>query len=285
MSEAKAKELIDKADKKLKSWLSFGGNKYEDAEELYTKAANQLKVAKQWDAAGAAFEKSAQCHVKLQSPHDAASSYQDAALCYKKTNTQQAVMLYKEVVSIHIDLGRFTTAAKVQKEIGELYEAEGDNEKASEAYQTAADYYQAEENNSTANQMLLKVAGIAATIKDFKRAVEIYDMVAIASLESNLLKFSVKDYLLRSGLCRLATGEIGAVVNALERYEGMDATFAGSREGKLLRDLTTAFEALDEEAFTEKVREFDEISRLDAQKTSLLLEIKNQIKAQQEDIT
>ena len=47
MSEAKAKELIDKADKKLKSWLSFGGNKYEDAEELYTKAANQLKVAKQ----------------------------------------------------------------------------------------------------------------------------------------------------------------------------------------------------------------------------------------------
>ena len=132
---------------------------------------------------------------------------------------------------------------------------------------------------------LLKVAGIAATIKDFKRAVEIYDMVAIASLESNLLKFSVKDYLLRSGLCRLATGEIGAVVNALERYEGMDATFAGSREGKLLRDLTTAFEALDEEAFTEKVREFDEISRLDAQKTSLLLEVKNKIKASQEDIT
>ena len=67
--------------------------------------------------------------------------------------------MYKEVVSIHIDLGRFTTAAKMQKEIGELYEADADSEKAIEAFQTAADYYQAEENHSTANQMLLKVEG------------------------------------------------------------------------------------------------------------------------------
>lgn len=282
----KAAELIAKADKKLTSWFaSFSGSKYEDAEELYSKAANQLKVAKQWEAAGAAFEKAAQCHLKLQSPHDAASSYQDAGLCYKKTNTQQAVLLYKEVVSIHIDLGRFTTAAKVQKEIGELYEAEGDNAKAIEAFQTAADYYQAEENNSTANQMLLRVAGLAAGAKDYKRAIEIYEQVAIASLESNLLKFSVKGYLLLAGLCRLATGEIGAALNALERYEGMDATFAGSREGALLRDVVTAFEAYDEDTFTEKVRAYDEISRLDAQKTSLLLEIKNQMKDHAEDIT
>jgi len=133
--------------------------------------------------------------------------------------------------------------------------------------------------------MLLKVAGLAATAQDYKRAIEIYEQVAIASLESNLLKFSVKDYLLRAGLCRLATGEIGAAVNALERYNGMDATFAGSREGTLLRDVTTATEQMDEDVFTLKVREYDEISRLDGQKTSLLLEVKNQIKNSVEDIT
>ena len=44
----KAAELIAKADKKLTSWFaSLSGSKYEDAEELYSKAANQLKVAKQ----------------------------------------------------------------------------------------------------------------------------------------------------------------------------------------------------------------------------------------------
>ena len=129
----------------------------------------------------------------------------------------EAVLLYKEVVSIHIDMGKFNMAAKIQKEIGELYEAEADNEKAIEAYQTSADYHLAEENNSHANQMLLKVAQLAAQAQDYKRAVEIYERVAITSLESNLLKFSAKDYLMRAGLCRLATGELGSVVNALER--------------------------------------------------------------------
>lgn len=285
-AEEKALELIAKGDKKLTSmFASLFGNKYEDAEVLYSKAANQLKVAKSWEAAGSAFEKSAQCHLKMESPHDAATAYQNAALCYKKTNAAQAVLLYKEVVSIHIDLGRFNSAAKVQKEIGELYEAEGDLAQAMDAFQTAADYYQAEESNSTANQMLLKVAGLAAMAKEYKRAVEIYEQVAIASLDSNLLKFSVKGYLLRAGLCRLATGEVGAAVHALERYEGLDATFGQTREGALLRDLVSAFENIDEDLFTDKVREFDEISRLDPQTTTLLLEIKTRIKASAVDIT
>ena len=45
--EAKAHELVKAADKKLTSWFaSFTGSKYEDAEEIYKKAANQFKVAK-----------------------------------------------------------------------------------------------------------------------------------------------------------------------------------------------------------------------------------------------
>ena len=43
----KARDLIAKAEKKEKSWFAaMSGSKWEDAEELYTKAANQLKVAK-----------------------------------------------------------------------------------------------------------------------------------------------------------------------------------------------------------------------------------------------
>ena len=57
------------------------------------------------------------------------------------------------------------------------------------------------------------------------------------------------------------------------------------REGELLRALVGAFEGLDEDTFTEKVRAYDEISRLDAQKTSLLLAIKEKIKDQAVDIT
>lgn len=47
MSEREAQELVAKADKKAtsSSWF-FGGNKYEEAAELYTKAANIFKMAK-----------------------------------------------------------------------------------------------------------------------------------------------------------------------------------------------------------------------------------------------
>ena len=135
------------------------------------------------------------------------------------------------------------------------------------AYEEAAEYYNAEESKSQANQILLKVASLAADASNYTRAIEIYEQVwetdcvseclphcmqvVIASLESNLLRFSVKGYLLSAGMCRLASGEIGAALNALERYEGMDASFSTTREGQFLRSLVSAYEAMDEEQFTE----------------------------------
>jgi len=154
-----------------------------------------------------------------------------------------------------------------------------------EAYQKAADHYLQEDSQSTANQMLLKVAGLAAGAQDYAHAIELYERVAIASLDNNLLRFSAKGYLLAAGICRLATGEIGAAVNALERYEGMDASFNTTREGQFLRQIVTAYEALDEDMFTEHVRAYDEVSRLSPQHTTLLLEVKKKIKDATDDIT
>lgn len=46
MSELEAYSLLEKAEKKAKSNSWFSGNKFEEASELYTKAANMLKVAR-----------------------------------------------------------------------------------------------------------------------------------------------------------------------------------------------------------------------------------------------
>ena len=45
---ARASELMKKADKKLTGFGLFGGfgNRYEDAAEMYERAANQFKLAK-----------------------------------------------------------------------------------------------------------------------------------------------------------------------------------------------------------------------------------------------
>jgi hypothetical protein len=46
-NESRARALVDKAEKKLASWSLFSsGSKYEDASEMYAKAANMFKVSK-----------------------------------------------------------------------------------------------------------------------------------------------------------------------------------------------------------------------------------------------
>ena len=43
--DSKAHDLVAKAEKKMSSWSLFGGtSKYEDASEMFTKAANLFKV-------------------------------------------------------------------------------------------------------------------------------------------------------------------------------------------------------------------------------------------------
>lgn len=143
---AKAREWADKADKRLKAFSFFGGNKYEDAADMYEKAANQFKLAKQctcwrrwrwwwrWCAAtwavrvpacssqqqrrawasrllckqaptaarvrtarlpagndaGETFTKLADVHLKLESKHDAAGAWVEAAKAYLKSDQRRA---------------------------------------------------------------------------------------------------------------------------------------------------------------------------------------------------
>jgi len=48
------------------------------------------------------------------------------------------------------------------------------------------------------------VADIAALVGQYPRAIDRYEAVARASLNSNLTKWSVKDYFFKAGACYLA---------------------------------------------------------------------------------
>jgi alpha-soluble NSF attachment protein len=56
-------------------------------------------------------------------------------------------------------------------------------------------------------------------------------------------------------------------------------------EYQLLVDLTSAVEGGDEEAFADKLFQYDQISKLDKWKTTILLKIKGSIEAQGEDFS
>jgi len=246
---------------------------------MFIQAANLYKMQKSWTEAGKAFEQAADCQISMKSPQEAAAHYVSAATCFKKESTSSAIGALQKAVEIYTQAGRFSAAAKHQKEIAELYEADHDLDSAIEAYEKASEYYSGEDSASSANQCLLKVAQFAAEKENYEKAYEIYENIAKGAVDNNLLKWSVKDYLFKAGLCRLATGDEVAFERAFGDYNSIDATFSGTREHKLLEDIAKAFKEENVELFTNVVFEFDSITKLDPWKTTMLLRIKNLIKS------
>nr|GEZ07498.1 alpha-soluble NSF attachment protein-like [Tanacetum cinerariifolium] len=61
----------------------------------------------------------------------------------------------------------------------------------------------------------------------------------------------------------------------------MDPSFAGSREYRLLADLAASIDDEDVEKFTNAIKDFDSVTKLDAWKTTLLLRVKEMLKAKE----
>lgn len=79
-----------------------------------------------------------------------------------------AVGYYRTAIAMLCDAGRFSNAAKLQKQIAETFEAQDNKEEALENYRQAADYFSGENQSSSANSMLIKVAQISAQLERFE---------------------------------------------------------------------------------------------------------------------
>lgn len=60
-------------------------------------------------------------------------------------------------------------------------------------------------------------------------------------------------------------------------FEHIAYTFAGTREAKLLADILETFKEGDVDRFTDVVYEFDQISKLDPWRTTIMLRIKESL--------
>jgi len=282
--EVQAWDMMDAGDRALKKkTMPLFGNpssKFEEASEFFGKAANYFKMAKKYDEAGKAFIKVAECQLKLDSKHEAATSYTSAVSCLKKNSSADAVDCLKKAVELYTGEGRFSVAAKNQKEVAEIYEAEMDLEKAIENYQLAADYFEGENSTSQANSCLLKVAQYSAQLENYIKAIELYEHVAKSSLDNNLLKWGAKEHLQKAVLCYLANEDLVGAQKAVENYKSWDVSFGSSRECKFVEEIIKAVEQYDVESFTQSVVDYDSITKLDNWKTKVLLKIKQGIQGQ-----
>lgn len=215
-----------------------------------------------------------------------ANTLTEAFKVYRKDSPQDAARVLAQSIAHYTTKGNFRRAATHQQNLAELYEMEiGDQKKALQAYDTAAQWYESDNAEALANKLYLKVADLAALEGDYQTAIAKLEAVATSSVNNNLMKWSVKDYFLKAGICHLAAGDQVATRRALEHYSQLDNTFASTREHMLLTDLLGAMEEGDQEGFTDKLYQFDQLSKLDKWKTTLLLRIKNTIEKEEEDFS
>ncbi|KAF2460566.1 soluble NSF attachment protein [Lineolata rhizophorae] len=291
MSDPRA--LLQKAEKATQGAGSgfsfFGGRteKYENAADLYTQAANAFRMQKQGKEAGLAFERAAAIQTNnLNEPDDAANSLTEAYKAYRKTDPEDAARVLDQAIRHYTSKGNFRRAATHQKNLAELIEMDiGDQKRAMEAYKTAASWFSDDDAEALARPLYLKVADISALEGDYYEAGRIYQDVARTAINNNLMRWSVKEYLLKAGMCQLATNDMVGMNKAMDSFRDLDPSFTQTREHQLLMDLAEAVEAGDQEAFSDKLFQFDQMSKLDKWKTTIFLRVKSGIEEKGEDFS
>lgn len=165
-------------------------------------------MQKQGKEAGQAFERAASIQTsKLSEPDDAANSLTEAYKSYRKSDPEDAARVLSQAIAHYTSKGNFRRAATNQQNLAEIYELElQDMKRAIEAYEVAAGWFEGDNAEALANKLYLKVADLSAMEGDYYKSVEHYEKVARSSVSNNLMKWSVKDYFLKAGICHLASG-------------------------------------------------------------------------------
>lgn len=208
MSTSTPEDILKNAEKKASAssgWFSSASSKQEEAIELFKAAANKFRIQNRFEEAGNAYMRAAETEVKTGEKDYAANTFFEANKCFRMSRPELAVVALTRAREILIERGRFRQAADREKAIAELYKSEvADPERALEAYEQAANWYLQENANATASGCFRESAQLATDLARFPQAIERWEQVASMSLESNLTRFSVKDYYLNAGLCYLA---------------------------------------------------------------------------------
>jgi alpha-soluble NSF attachment protein len=90
MNSAEAEKLMKQAEGRLNTnaiieWFSTS-NKFEEAADLFGRAANLFKMDKEFERAGNCFMRIAEISLKNDAKHDAASAYINAANSFRQVD-------------------------------------------------------------------------------------------------------------------------------------------------------------------------------------------------------
>jgi alpha-soluble NSF attachment protein len=268
-NDQRAQEYLTKAAKLMKKSF-FTSADPQGASDLYEKAANLYKLDKQWEKAGDALEKVAECQDALDMGFSAGRQYQAAALAYKNGASPKAPEAWKKAIGRYVEGGKFSQAGKAMKELAEQQEAAGEHTEAFSSISSAIDYLESAHEPVAASQMKSKAAELAVECGEHATASELFESVASNATISST---AVEPYF-RASLCHLVAGDSVATSKCLQRFAGQNADFARSAEFVFVDEVIGAMDASDRTAFEEAIKKFDSKGRrLDPWKKRIVAKI------------
>lgn len=281
----------EKLAKPQKGFFSFlGGSssfRLEEATDLYVQAANTYRLNKDFALAGAQFVKASELQKQLNNHNDVANHLIEAYKCFKSVSPPDAIDALSQAIHIFLTQnGQFRRAANFQMDLAELYETTGDSVNASSSYEKAGDYFSTDHAEALSNKAYLKCADLNALLGEYAKARDLYDSIIKNLLGNNLTKWNLKEYFLKNILCTLCLDDIVEAQKRLNTFVEDEPSWPTTREFKLIEDILESIQSGDVQAFSDRVYEFDQFSKLDKLKTQLLLKVKNSVvEKDDEDLT
>lgn len=277
---SKALELINQADRIWRSYFKSKDQKNDETIDLYKQAATYYKLDKNFQDAAKTYLQIIINLEKLKDKdlYEIANNYIEAAKCYKKCDeNMKAIECYTNTVSLFEELGKIREASKILVEIAEIYGLLNKIDNSIEFYKKAYKYIEIESSSDSAiNKIILKLAEIYTNKKDYVEVIKYYDIIIKKSIDSNLLKYDVRNYIFDSILCSLIL-DYQKAHNNLDLYKNLDSSFENTREYKFLKDLLKYYLNNDLDNIINLIYKYDNITKLNAYKINLLLIIKNNI--------
>lgn len=278
-----ADDIMRSADNKFnkKSFLdifSDKNQKYEEAADIYERAASQYKMEKKFKEAGMAHKKQAECFKKINSDYDTCNALKNAVNYFKKDSMSinDVHSCLEECAATYISCGKFGDAAKCYKEFAEFSEKNNDYITAVEYYEKAIDNFEKDDkqNQSTINECKKQMA----LYIPYDRAAILYEELAKISVDVRILSFNVANYLLRAGLCRICMGDMIGAEKAIDGYINIDATFDETKKDcKFLKDIMNSVNNRDMDDFKSVISKYDSTNRFDNWMIQALTKIKEMI--------
>lgn len=271
-------EFINQAEKRLKSISFFNPTKYDDAIELYDKAAVQYKITNNWKDVAKLYVLCAELCEKYTTSFEACNFYVNAGNAYKRFDLNEAVNVFLIGAEIHQQKNNFSTAAKLYKEIGVCYEKLMKQTEAIKMWKKASDCYNTADASTNSNQCLLRVADLYTENEEYKKAAELYEKISKNSLDSTTGIWTIKDHLNKALLCHfvslLKSNSINLLEQKMEEYKDLCPRLEDSHEYKLIHNVLQTYLNDDIDQFNDTVFKYNEIYKLDDFKTKMLYNIK-----------